>query len=71
MPVGYLEDVYCLSYIIEYSHVVLVHWRTIFQLNILHNMQWKDVGYMLIGKGTDGNDSDLFYGIIPPLACLD
>jgi hypothetical protein len=34
-------------------------------------MEGKDDGETLIGKGTDRNDSDLFYGIIPPLACMD
>lgn len=34
-------------------------------------MEGKDNGEILIGKGAEGNDSDLFYGIITPLACMD
>jgi hypothetical protein len=34
-------------------------------------MEVKDDGEILIGKGMDGNGSELFYGIFPPLACMD
>jgi hypothetical protein len=33
-------------------------------------MECKDDVEILIEKCTDENDSELFYGIIPPLACM-
>jgi hypothetical protein len=34
-------------------------------------MERKGDGEILIGKGTEDNDSDPSYGIIPPLARMD